>query len=95
MGIIQSIFLFLRAFIMGRAAAAVENLALRQQVEAAFPGPHVLGSAFPPLGKLAFGPGHCATRDGRPMAPEGFPIVLETEIDARQTWATAHRTEDK
>ncbi len=32
MGIIQSIFLFLRAFIMGRAAAAVENLALRQQV---------------------------------------------------------------
>ena len=32
MGIIQSIFLLLRAFIMGRAAAAVENLALRQQV---------------------------------------------------------------
>ena len=32
MGIVQSIFLFLRAFIMGRAAAAVENLARRQQV---------------------------------------------------------------
>ena len=32
MGIIQSLFLFLRAFIMGRAAAAMENLALRQQV---------------------------------------------------------------
>ena len=32
MGILQSIFLFFRAFIMGRAAAAVENLALRQQV---------------------------------------------------------------
>ena len=32
MGIIQSIFLFLRALIMSRAAAAVENLALRQQV---------------------------------------------------------------
>ncbi len=32
MGIVQSIFLFLRAFIMGRVAAAVENLALRQQV---------------------------------------------------------------
>ncbi len=32
MGIVQSIFLFLRAFIMGRAATAVENLALRQQV---------------------------------------------------------------
>lgn len=32
MGISQSIFLFIRAFIMGRAAAAVENLALRQQV---------------------------------------------------------------
>ena len=32
MGIIQSIFLFLRAFIIGRAAAAGENLALRQQV---------------------------------------------------------------
>jgi len=32
MGIFQSVFLFLRAFIMGRAAAAVENLALRQQV---------------------------------------------------------------
>ena len=32
MGIVQSIFLFFRAFIMGRAAAAVENLALRQQV---------------------------------------------------------------
>ena len=29
MGIIQSVFLFLRAFIRGRAAAAVENLALR------------------------------------------------------------------
>ena len=32
MGIIQSILLSLRAFIMSRAAAAVENLALRQQV---------------------------------------------------------------
>jgi len=32
MGIVQSIFLFVRAFTMGRAAAAVENLALRQQV---------------------------------------------------------------
>ena len=32
MGIVQSIFLFVRAFIMGRAAAAVENLALRQQL---------------------------------------------------------------
>ena len=32
MGILQAILLFLRAFIMGRAAAAVENLALRQQV---------------------------------------------------------------
>ena len=32
MGILQSSFLFLRAFILGRAAAAVENLALRQQV---------------------------------------------------------------
>ena len=31
MGIVPSIFLFLRAFLMGRAAAAVENLALRQQ----------------------------------------------------------------
>ena len=35
MGIVQSIFLFLRAFILGRAAAAVENLALRQQVTVA------------------------------------------------------------
>ena len=32
MCILQSVFLFLRAFLMGRAAAAVENLALRQQV---------------------------------------------------------------
>ena len=32
MGIVQSIFLFVRAFIIGRAAAAFENLALRQQV---------------------------------------------------------------
>lgn len=32
MGIIQSLFLFLRALIMGRAVPAVENLALRQQV---------------------------------------------------------------
>ena len=32
MGIFQSVSLFPRAFIMGRAAAAVENLALRQQV---------------------------------------------------------------
>jgi len=32
MGIVQSIFLFLRAFILGRAAAAIENLALRQQL---------------------------------------------------------------
>jgi transposase InsO family protein len=32
MGVFQAIFLFLRAFLMGRAAAAVENLALRQQV---------------------------------------------------------------
>ena len=32
MGIVQAIFLFLRAFILGRAATAVENLALRQQL---------------------------------------------------------------
>ena len=32
MVIVKSIFLFLRAFIMGRAAAAVENVAPRQQV---------------------------------------------------------------
>ena len=32
MGIIQSILLLLRALFMGRAAVAVENLALRQQV---------------------------------------------------------------
>ena len=32
MGILQSVFVFLRAFIMGRAASAAENLALRQQV---------------------------------------------------------------
>ena len=30
MGIIQAIFLFLRAFILGRASAAIEILALRQ-----------------------------------------------------------------
>jgi transposase InsO family protein len=32
MGILQSIFFFLRAFVLGRAGAAFENLALRQQV---------------------------------------------------------------
>jgi len=32
MGIFQSIFLFLRALMLGRAAVAFENLALRQQV---------------------------------------------------------------
>ncbi len=32
MGIFQSVVIFLRAFILGRAAAAFENLALRQQV---------------------------------------------------------------
>ena len=32
MGIVQSIFLFVRAFIIGRAAVTFENLALRQQV---------------------------------------------------------------
>ena len=32
MGIIRTIFVFLTAFIMGRAAAAFEILALRQQV---------------------------------------------------------------
>ena len=32
MGIVQSIFLFVRAFIIGRAAATFEDLALRQQV---------------------------------------------------------------
>ncbi len=32
MGIVQSSFLFLSAFIIGRATVAIENLALRQQV---------------------------------------------------------------
>ena len=32
MGILQAVFLFLRALLLRRAAAAVENLALRQQV---------------------------------------------------------------
>ncbi len=32
MGILQSFFLFLRAFNRGRAVIAIENLALRQQV---------------------------------------------------------------
>ena len=30
MGIVQSIFLFIRAFILGRAAAAIENLAVSE-----------------------------------------------------------------
>jgi putative transposase len=34
MAILQSIFFFLRAFLLGRAAAALENLARRQQVAA-------------------------------------------------------------
>ena len=34
MGIFQSIVVFLRAFIIGRATVAIENLALRQQVAA-------------------------------------------------------------
>ncbi len=32
MGIVQSFFLILRAFLIGRVSAAFENLALRQQV---------------------------------------------------------------
>ena len=32
MGIMQAVYLFLRAFLLGRAAVAVENLVLRQQV---------------------------------------------------------------
>ncbi|HYW79727.1 MAG TPA: hypothetical protein VE890_09130 [Thermoguttaceae bacterium] len=34
MGILQAVFLLLRAFILGRAAVAIENLALRQQLPA-------------------------------------------------------------
>ena len=32
MGILQAAFFFLRAFLLGRAAVAIENLALRQQL---------------------------------------------------------------
>ncbi len=32
MGVLQAVFLFLRALLLRRAAAAFENLALRQQV---------------------------------------------------------------
>ena len=32
MGVLKAILVFLRAFILGRTAAAIENLALRQQL---------------------------------------------------------------
>lgn len=34
MGVLKAVLVFLRTFILGRAAAAVENLALRQQLAA-------------------------------------------------------------
>ena len=104
MGIIQSIFLFLRAFIMGRAAAAVENLALRQQVavlKQSVKRPKLRLRdrvfwvlSFPPLAKLAFCPGYRPARNRHQMAAEGLQTVLEMEVEQGQTRATAHRTQD-
>ena len=79
MGIVQSIFLFLRAFIMGRAAAAAENLALRQQV-AVFkhtvkrpklrPRDRIFWVLLSRLwSELAIRPGHRPARNGHQVAP--------------------------
>ncbi len=104
MDIVQSIFLFLRAFIMDRTAAAVENLALRQQV-AVFkqsvkrpkPRPRdrvfwvVLSRLWPNWrSALAI----VQVRNGHQMAPEGIQTVLEMENQGGQTRTPAHRAQN-
>ena len=104
MGIIQSIFVFLRAFIMGHSAAAAENLALRQQL-AVFkqsvkrpklrPRDRVfwvwLSRLWPNWrSALAIVQPETVIKWHR----QGFRLVLEMEIQGRQTRTPAHRTRD-
>ena len=104
MGIVQSIFLFLRAFIIGRATVAFENLALRQQV-AAFKHSAkrpklrrrdrifwVLLSRFWPHWRSALA--IVQVRNGHQMAANGIQTVLEMEIQGRQARTPNHRTGD-
>jgi len=101
MGIVQSIFLFLRAFIIGRAAAAFENLALRQQVavfkqsvkrprQTPAPRPRLLGSAVSALAELAIRPGDRAARNRHQGASKGFQVVLAMEVAGREARPPTH-----
>ena len=103
MGIIQAIFVFLRAFIIGRAAAAAEILALRQQL--AVCRQSIKRPKLRPRDRIFWVMLSCLWPDWRsalaivqvrnrhPVAPPGLQIVLDMEIEApRQTRTPAHRT---
>ena len=102
MGIIQAIVLFVRAFIMGRAAAAAENLALRQQVAVykhsvkrpkLRPRDRVFWvCALPALVQLAIRAGHRPTRNGHQVAPTGIQALLAMEVEGRETRTPSHPT---
>ena len=92
--IIIKVLLADRSALIAAPATTGSSQSTRQATAPAPTRPRLLGPAFPPLAKLALCPGYRPARDGHPMAPEGIQTVLEMEIEAWQTWATAHRTQD-
>ena len=86
------VWTFLRALLLGSAAIALENLALRHQLrvlQRSVRRPRLArwdrilwGLAVPGLGGLAFQSRHRPAGDGARMAPPRLPALLAMEVQA-------------
>jgi hypothetical protein len=102
MGILKACVLFLRAMLIPKAHLVVENLALRQQL--AVLGQSVKRPKLRPRDRVFWvwlsrlWPNWRSAlvlvqvRNGHPVAASGLQIVLEVEIQGRQTRTPTHQT---
>ena len=58
----------------------------RQTAKTLCGGSSVLGLAVTDVERMATGAHYCETRDGRPMASNGFPAIPEMEIEPARCW---------
>src|SRR6266850_2559380 len=104
---LAALLIVLRPFALvcgGHRAVALENLALRQQLEvfkadcpaSTTPSTRstVLGATRSRLAELAFGLDRRATRDGGPLASAMASTPMDAPLAARSSWPAEHRDDN-
>ncbi len=104
MGLIQALYLLLRAFVVSRAILAAENLALRQQLSVL---EHAVKRArlrsrdrrfwvwlLAPLAQLALRAADRPARHRDQMASDGLQALLAMEIETQEIWLAPDQQRD-